>query len=197
MPRSVLDLIIHPVRLQIVELLGVRQLTTAAISAALPEVPTSSLYRHLRQLLEGGMIEVVATHPVRGIEEKVYALHRAPRITRPDDLQGLSADDHLRYFIMYAASLIESFAQYAHHDPELDPARDRMGYSEVLIYASPEQIDALGATINAQLLALGHQGPAEGRQLRKVSVITHPVFLPDEGNGGETGPDGAAGATPA
>ena len=184
MGNSILDLIIHPVRLQIVQLLSVRQMTTQEISSALPDVATSSLYRHLKQLLDSGMIAVADRNQVRGIEEKVYTLAQSPHISDPAVFMELTREEHLRYFVMYAAALIQGFSNYVHHTPELNPFTDRVGYTEGLVWATPEQIDDLGKTINTALLTLMQQGPGEGRTLRKVGLVLHPIFLPSEGNGG-------------
>lgn len=179
MSDSILDLIIHPVRLQIMQLLTLRQMTTQEIGAALPDIPTSSLYRHLKQLLENDLITVAESHPVRGIEEKVYSLAASPHLSDPALFAALSPEEHLHYFTLYAAALIQGFASYVRHTPEIDLMADRVGYTEALIWATTEELDAFGAALNAALLPLMEQGPGAGRRLRKVGVIMHPFFFPE------------------
>lgn len=181
MSKSVLDLIIHPVRLQIIQLISLRQMTTQEIGAALPDVATSSLYRHLKQLLDSGIIAVVETNQVRGIEEKVYGLAEAPVLGDPSIFAEMGPDENLRYFMMYVASLIQGFSNYAYHSPNLDPLADGVGYSEIMLWATAEEVAALGNTLNEVLLPLVQQGPGDGRRLRKVGLVLHPVFLPEEG----------------
>ena len=54
------DLLLHPVRLRIVQaFLGDRALTTAELGTELPDVPPASLYRHVGVLVEGGVLAVV------------------------------------------------------------------------------------------------------------------------------------------
>lgn len=48
--------------------------TTEALSGALRDVPTSSLYRELARLREAGVLEVVAQRKARGALERTYAL---------------------------------------------------------------------------------------------------------------------------
>ena len=49
------DLLLHPVRLRIVEaFLGDRALTTSALAAELADVPPASLYRHVARLVDAG-----------------------------------------------------------------------------------------------------------------------------------------------
>ncbi|MBN2471734.1 MAG: helix-turn-helix domain-containing protein [Anaerolineae bacterium] len=179
MTHPVLDLVIHPVRLRILQMLTLRPLTTQAIGEALPDVPTSSLYRHIKQLLDGGLITVLETNQVRGIEERVYTLAQSPSMAGPEDFLSLPPDEHVRYFTLFATALIQGFTNYVFaRDGEHDLMADRVGYTDMLFYASTEQMDALGNAINSQLRPLVEQGPGEGRTLRKISVITHPVPVP-------------------
>ena len=64
------ELIIHPVRLRIMQAMGAEKLTTQEIAERLPDVPKSSLYRHLKLLLEGEMIGLAETRLVHGIQER-------------------------------------------------------------------------------------------------------------------------------
>jgi DNA-binding transcriptional ArsR family regulator len=178
MEKAILDLIIHPVRLRIMQFLALGQLTTQQISEALPDVPASSIYRHMRLLLKSGLVCVAETRPVKGIEEKVYALSRAPRITDPAAFAGLTPQEHIHYFTMFAAALIGGFADYVHSAPERDMLADRVGYTEALFYGTPDEVDALGQAINEALARLAHNPPGEGRTLHKFSVVLYPVKPP-------------------
>src|SRR5256885_7059234 len=71
------DLLLHPVRLRIVQaFLGDRALTTSALAAQLADVPPASLYRHVARLVDAGVLAVVAQR-------------RAPgALARPGGLRG-------------------------------------------------------------------------------------------------------------
>ncbi len=190
MSESLIDLIIHPVRLRILQLLGLSPLTTHQLADALPDVAASSIYRHVRLLHRHDLIRVVETRRVRGLEERVYALARQPHISAAD-LAGLKAEDHVRSFMLYTAALIRDFANYVQAAAEdFRPLDDRAGYSEALLYASTEEIDAVGQAINAALAPLLANGPGAGRRLRKLSVISHPVIAPKAASpGAKRSPD--------
>ena len=54
-----LDLLLHPVRLRIMHAMsGGRVLTTSDLCARLPDVPKTSVYRHVGLLAEAGVLEV-------------------------------------------------------------------------------------------------------------------------------------------
>ena len=64
------DLLLHPVRLRIVQaFLGDRALTTAQLAAELGDVPHASLYRHVSLLAKAGVLHVVAERRVRAVVE--------------------------------------------------------------------------------------------------------------------------------
>ena len=190
MDRSTIDLIIHPVRLRIIGLLTREQLTTQSIAAAMPDVPKSSIYRHLKLLLEGGLIAVMETRPINGIEEKVYALSAAPRVSDPADMAGLSHEEHLHYFTAFVTELLQSYMLYLEQTPQVDMGADRVGYTAVQFYAMPEDVDAFSLALNTALLPLLRHGPGDGRALRKLAVVTHPLRRPPDDL-----PDGVGPAT--
>jgi hypothetical protein len=75
---STVELLLHPVRLRIVQaFLGRPDLTTAALRDQLPDVPAASLYRQVAMLVDAGVLAVVAERRVRGAVERTYALDLA------------------------------------------------------------------------------------------------------------------------
>src|SRR6266536_6589940 len=69
------DLLLHPIRLRIVQaFLGDRALTTSALAAELADVPAASLYRHVARLVNAGALAVVAEPRVRGAMANTYVL---------------------------------------------------------------------------------------------------------------------------
>ncbi len=78
-----LELLAHPVRLRIVHALrGDRALTTAELSALLPDVSKAMVYRHVDLLASAGILEVAQERRIRGAVERLYRL-RPDRATVP------------------------------------------------------------------------------------------------------------------
>src|SRR3954469_15482471 len=72
------DLLLHPVRLRIVQaFLGERALTTAELRDELPDIPPASLYRHIALLADAGVLAVASERRVRGATERTYILRLA------------------------------------------------------------------------------------------------------------------------
>jgi len=167
------NLLIHPVRLKIVQVLAGAALTTQQISFALPGIPKSSIYRHLKKLLDGGLVCVASTLPVKGVEEKVYALAQSPRIDQ-NDVQQMTQDEHLRFFAAYLGTLLHDFAEYLDSSDQHDFLADRTGYSEVRFYASTSELDEFGKIFGEALARLAANPPSPERLPRKMVFINHP-----------------------
>ena len=172
------DLNIHPIRLRILRELSSAELATQELSETLGDVPTSSIYRHLKLLLDGSLVEVAETRLVKGIQEKTYRLVQ-PAILGPEDVAKWTAEDHLGYFTTYALTLIHDFNAYvsAAEDEQggLDFVADRVGYREVYLNATSEELDAAIGAINAALLPLLKNEPGNGRRKYKLATILHPM----------------------
>ncbi len=117
-------------------------MNTQELAERLEGVPKSSIYRHLRALLDGGLVEVAETRPVKGTLEKYYRLGQAPHLGQAD-LAGFSREDHLRYFAMFLASQLQGFSSYLEASPALDLLGDRVGYTQAIFSVNPEQLDGL------------------------------------------------------
>lgn len=171
-------------RLRILQTLTAEELSTQQIAERLPDVPTSTIYRHLKLLLEGSVVEVAETRLVHGIQEKVFRLAETPRLDQ-EAMADLDADAHLGYFTTYLLTVLQDFADYLATAEErggvIDMAADYTGYTEALFYASGEELDRLNQTLNEALRPLLANRPGGGRRKHKLAIIAHPVRGAEEG----------------
>ena len=169
-----IELVIHPVRFQILRAMGTDALTTQEISDRLPDTPKSSIYRHLKLLLEHNLIVLADTRLVNGIQEKTYRLDQPARLS-PDDMKGLSADDHIRFFTTYALTLVQDYADYVTQHAPIDMLADRVGYTEVAFYATLAELDTFQMEINTAVIKLLGNEPGNGRTRRKLAIVSQPL----------------------
>src|SRR5215510_1859586 len=87
MPSPKAALITHPVRAQILMVLMGRTLTTQQIAALIPSVPRASLYRHIRLLVDAGILIVIDQIPIRGTLEKIYGVREGGGTLDPSDVE--------------------------------------------------------------------------------------------------------------
>jgi DNA-binding transcriptional ArsR family regulator len=175
------DLILHPARLPIIMALAEKAQTTSEIAECLPGTPKSSIYRHLRSLLEGGIVEVAETRPVKGVQEKFFRLAKAPVLSQAD-LKGFTRADHLRYFAMFLASQFQGFSNYLDTRSDPDFQSDRVGYSEAAFSVTPDELDRILATIRQVVVEGVNLPPAEDRRRHQIAFITYPVFKGEQNN---------------
>lgn len=186
------ELLFHPVRMRIlVALARGARLTPQQLGHVLGDVPAPTLYRQLKKLYVGGVVEVVEEHQVRGTVERVYALREhGPRLTA--DIAHASREDHMRYFTTYVASLLGDYARYLRRDT-IDPAADGVGYRLTVFCLSDDEFIQMVRDLNRALAPYLANQPAPGRSQRLLGTISIPLTVPDgePGQAAEQSQEGA------
>lgn len=173
--RGTPDLILHPVRMRIIlALAGGGPATARELAERVPDVPPATLYRHVNALRAGGVLAVAGERKVRGATERRYELHPGAASLGPADLAAASRDDHLRWFASFLAGLLGAFGRYVDRGTP-DLARDGVGYREVILQLSDEELARMAAALNEALLPFATQPPAEGRTPRLFATVLVPV----------------------
>ena len=169
------DLILHPVRLQILQtLLGGRELTTAEIGKELPDIPAATLYRHIGILAKAGVLEVVRERPVRGTTERTYRLELDRASLDDGELSAMTPEDHRRAFAGFVAGLLQAFDRYM-DAPAPDLKRDGAGYRQTALWLNDDELAELARRIQGAATEASHNGPGEGRRRRILSTVLIPA----------------------
>lgn len=157
------NLLGHPLRGRIIMALsGGHHMTTQQIARVLPEDSRTSMYRHIQLLVEGGILKVVATHQVRGITEKVYALNEAAAELLSSEHATLSASEHRQYFSTFVSELLAACQRYL--DNSDATSLSGLHYWMRGIYLSSEEFDACLLAIRTIIEQAQASGPGTGRQ---------------------------------
>ena len=172
MKEDTIKAIMHPVRIKIIQELGLReQATTKEIQEVCSDTSQATLYRHIKALLDIGIIEVVSEHTVNGIIEKVYGLKREA----PDQLLGdpskITKESFSNMFSQYIVSLLSDFATYMKQEDAMKDPQHNVGFSTSVMYLSDEELVELSQKTASILLEAIKNKPAEGRKMRKLSHI--------------------------
>ncbi len=178
------DLLLHPVRLRIVQaFLGDRALTTSELSAALADVPAGSLYRHVARLVDAGVLAVVAERRVRGAVERTYVLRLSAASIGPDELASMSADDHRQAFMAFVAGLLGDFDRYLARG-DTDMLRDGVTYRLAGMWLDDSEYLELARELTRLLQPRLANLPAPGRKRWILGTVVIPAD--------ETGPENPA-----
>lgn len=170
------DLLLHPVRLRIVQaFLGDRALTTSELRTELPDVPPASLYRHIARLVAGDVLSVVAERRVRGAVERTYVLRTAAARISADQVKKMTPDEHRQAFLAFVAGLIGDFDRYlARGNP--DPIHDGASYNLAAMWLDDTELIEFAREVMAVVQPRLANAPKRGRKRRILAT----VFLPGD-----------------
>ena len=168
------DLLLHPVRLRIVEaFLGDRALTTSALAAELADVPPASLYRHVARLVNAGVLAIVAERRVRGALERTYVLRLTAAAVGLDEVAAMSADDHRQAFMAFVAGLLGDFDRYLARG-DIDLLRDGVGYRMAGLWLDDAEYTELLRELTQVLQPRLANPPRPGRKRRILGYVLLP-----------------------
>ncbi len=168
------DLLLHPVRLRIVEaFLGDRALTTTGLRTELPDVPPASLYRHVARLVDGGVLAVVAERRVRGALERTYVLRTAAASVSLDEVAKMTPDEHRQAFLAFVAGLIGDFDRYLARG-DIDPLRDGVSYRMAGMWLDDVELMELARELVTVVQPRLANAPKPGRRRRIFGTILLP-----------------------
>ncbi|MCI3918767.1 helix-turn-helix domain-containing protein [Paenibacillus sp. TRM 82003] len=168
------DLILHPIRMRIIQcFIGGATMTAQRLQERLTDVPQATLYRHLKKLNEAGMLTVTEERPNRGTVEKVYALPEHAAELTAADLANMSPDEHLAYFMKFASHLIGQYGRYI-RQPGADVVRDGVSYRQISLHLTDEEHMELLNGIRALMTKAFANEPSPERRARVYSTITFP-----------------------
>ncbi|RSO43555.1 ArsR family transcriptional regulator [Streptomyces sp. WAC 06725] len=179
------DLLLHPVRLRIVHAMaGGRTRTTSDLCGRLPDVPKTTLYRHVGLLTEAGVLEVAEEQRVHGAVERRYRLRHERTLIDADAAAAMSPDDHRSGFASALAALHAEFNAYLDRDGA-DPFADSVGYRQGTLWLNDEELAEVIDVLRQLFTSMGANSAA-GRRPYLLSPILFPVEEPDGREGGST-----------
>ena len=175
MSMTALDLLLHPVRLRIVNALSQGQtLTTRELCSRLTEISQATVYRHVGMLMKGGILEVDGEEQVRGAVERRYRLREDRARIAAEVGKAMSREDHRRAFGGAMAALIAEFNAYIGRK-DAKPFDDMVGYRQGTVWLTQDEIALLIREIGGALVARMANAPGSGRRPYMLSTIFFPI----------------------
>jgi hypothetical protein len=138
MPTGKATLITHPTRARILTALLGRELTTQQIARLLPDVPLSSIFRHVRLLVEGEILAPVDEVRVNGALTKVYAVRKEQAQIRSHETRDATRAEHWSYFATFLNTLSELYRAYLEQEGA-DPSTDLVHALMGALHLSPDE----------------------------------------------------------
>jgi len=166
--------LLNPVRMKIIQVISEKGTATPKeIIEAVPGIPVASLYRHIKKLLEIGILEIVTETPIRGTVEKTYQVRLEPFNSIEELVSTGDRNAHYDLFYTFAMSMMVDFSRYV-SSSTYDLVKDRVGFRSYPITMTDEVCDEFLRDFSALLLKyLNASEKSEGR-LRKFSFALLP-----------------------
>ncbi len=165
---SITELVLHPIRMRVIQEMAIRPtVTTAELGEALPDVPRTTLYRHVSTLVDHGIARVVSERRVRGSVERTLALDGA-ELGRHNTREGAAGNA--------LAFLLNRYARFHAYleRSDADTGRDRLFLNGTVMMMDDGEFDRFLLRLR-ELLVEFSLGPGEGRRPRDISIISSPT----------------------
>lgn len=173
MTANKLDLVLHPVRLQLLRILSNRQLSISELQQELSDIPIATLYRHTTKLLKGGIIVICDQRLVKGTVERIFSLPNSSAAIDVEELKKTSKEDHFRYFSTFIATLLDDYRNYLDAGT-VNLVKDGVGYRTAQLYLTDAELTAMSKDIHKAMLPYLALQPKRGRVARILSTILIP-----------------------
>ncbi|MDQ0257519.1 DNA-binding transcriptional ArsR family regulator [Evansella vedderi] len=137
MGQSKGDVILHPVRMKIIQALAGRSLTVQDLMDKIPDIPQATMYRHLNMLKKHQIVLVQDEQKKRGVIEKTYTLDVRNSFISGEEAKQISKEDYLRYFMMFYGNLLRLMEEY--FEDEVNLEKDGFGFHQLELNLNEEE----------------------------------------------------------
>lgn len=163
---KIAEVVLNPVRQRIFQYLLIHETgTVKEIRKALPDVPSASLYRHMKILTDHSIIMVVGENRIRGTVESVYQLNKSA--LQIDDANGEAVQTAL---LGFCASFAKYFAS-----GHANPKKDMLLLTTCTLTLTDEEFMGFLSEINQIAVKYIDIGIKEGSKTRQITLISSPT----------------------
>jgi hypothetical protein len=149
-------------------------LSTTELCARLPDLPKATVYRHVEQLLRGGVFEVESEQRKRGAVERRYRLTRGGAAVDADTVQSMTLEDHRGGFTAAMGALLAEFNAYLDRGGA-NPRADCVSYRQMTLWLGSTELSRLIDGVMQQLLPYLENKPRAGRVPYRLSTVFFPT----------------------
>jgi DNA-binding transcriptional ArsR family regulator len=163
-----MDIMLNPLRMRIIQALASGgNMTTAEICTQVNDVPRTTVYRHIKVLLDHDVLKIVSEEKIRGSLERTLSIN-VDTFRRNNTLEN--ASKHAFSFLM---AKYEAFHRYITSD-RANPERDKVFLNNSILMATDKEYDQFLSDLR-DLIIKYSPSYAEGRKPRDFSILSIPV----------------------
>ena len=165
--KDITDVMLNPVRMRIIQTLATRQnMTTTEICEKIKDVPRTTLYRHIKNLLDNDILTVVSEQKVRGSLERTIALN-VEEVAKHNTLEN--ATQNAFAFLIKKYLMFQKYFKGQHPDP----AKDRIFLNNTIMMTTDEEFDLFLSELKGLFMKYNFEF-SEGRKARDISIVSAP-----------------------
>ena len=162
------EVMLNPVRMRIIQTLAARKnMTAAEICEKISDVPRTTLYRHIKILLDNKILSVISEQKIRGSLERTLALH-AGEIAKHNTLEN--AAQNAFAFLMNKYTTFQNY--FDGENP--DPARDKIFLNNTVLMTTDDEFDQFLSELGGLLVKYNFEF-SKGRKARDISIVSAPA----------------------
>ena len=163
---EIAEVVMNPVRQRIFQYFLLHETgTVKELRKALPDVPSASLYRHIRILSDHAILMVVDENRIRGTVESVYRLNKDALATEDEGGNAVQ---------MSLLSICASFARYF-AGGNVDPQRDMLLLTNCTLLLTDEEFSGFLSEINEIALKYMKAEVTASSKTRQITLISAPT----------------------
>jgi DNA-binding transcriptional ArsR family regulator len=154
--------------MRIIQVLATRQSITATeLCEAISDVPRTTLYRHVKILLDNNILTVVSEKKIRGSLERTLSLNVA-EISKQNTLEN--ASQQVFGFLMNKYARFHNY--FSREKP--DTGKDKLFYNNSVLMMDDSEFDQFLSELRELLIKYNFEF-ADKRKARDISVISAPT----------------------
>ncbi len=139
--------------------------TVKELRKALPDIPSASLYRHIKILADCSILMVVGENRIRGTVESVYQLNK----------DAMAAEDETGNAVqMSLLSICASFEKYF-STGNADPQKDMLLFTNCTLLLTDEEFSEYLSEINQVTVKYMKQASSKSSKMRRITLISAPT----------------------
>lgn len=163
---EIAEIVMNPVRQRIFQYFLLHETATVKeLKKALPDIPSASLYRHIKILSDSSILTVVGENRIRGTVESVYKLNK----------DALAIEDETGNAVqMSLLSICASFARYF-SGGKADPKKDMLLLTNCTLMLTDEQFSGFLSEINEVALKYMKAEASADSKMRQITLISAPA----------------------
>lgn len=161
------EVVLNPIRMRIIQVAAEGgNISASDICEKMPDVPRTTIYRHIKILIDNGVLTVVAENKIRGSLERILALNTA-EIDKRNSLEN--ATQNAFSFLMQQYAKFERY--FNSENP--NPTADRIFLTGAVLMLTDEEFDSFLNDLQQLLQKYSFEYSKE-RKTRDISIISAP-----------------------